>query len=115
MRKGLKALAIFFVLRCVPLLANCAGHISFVDSPILLSFIQAMGWFDEVVSSLDSLTQAPSHVLPAMSAPFVMGLRDFRLMPCPELSLSFTGKWSNFQLHPLALEKPSRPVIALNW
>lgn len=72
---------LLFMFRCVPLLLSKGCCIVFVGPAPLLTFACATGWFDEVSSSIDLLSNLPMYVLPAMSAPVVLGLHSPKQCP----------------------------------
>ena len=106
---------LFFMLRCVPLLLGKGCCISFVGSAPLLAFARATGWFEEVSSSIDLLSHRPTHALPAMSAPFVLGLHSPQQFPSLCLDLSLENDFSKAVLRDRVCEEVKRPLIALNW
>ena len=108
---------LFWMLRFVPRLKREVSQLSFVGAPPLLSLLRATGWFDQVAACIEDLPVRPSHWLPSMRAPHVLGCSDPDQFPSPAITL-----YGSAQRLPLGCrsvsapsDQQSRPVVALNW
>ena len=104
-------------LRCVPLLKRFGASVSFVAPAGLVPLLADTGLFDAVSDAFDGLSVKPTHCLPVMSSPSLLGLTHPGEMPSPEIRLGARQDAFRFcdGLSASQIAGLSRPVVALNW
>ena len=104
-------------LRCVPLLKRFGASVSFVAPPGLVSLLAATGLFDAVSDAFEGLSVKPTHCLPVMSAPHLLGVKHPAEMPSPAVRLGARQDAFRLRDHLSASQSAasSKRVVALNW
>ena len=108
---------LFWMLRFMPWLKREVSQVSFVGAQSLLPLIRASGLFEQSADCIQDLSVRPTHCLPSMSAPHVLGCIDPVEFPNPAINLNGSAQRLPLRCQSASSswERQSLPVVALNW